>query len=213
MTKSFFYKVNGTEYEVEVIYKRIKNVHYRFRDGKFLVTCPRLTTKGFITKGLDKYGAQLIKRCTKPEPINEDSIYIFGNKYDLSYPGKITVSGYKEIKYTSQDELYKKIKPIFLDIVTKRVRYYESLMKVPSYKVSVKNMKSRFGSNSKYTKTLSFALTLVHFSMPIIDSVVVHELAHILVYDHSKKFYDVVYKYCPEYPKYRKMLIRGIYHD
>lgn len=210
---NFFYKVNDKEYEVEVIYKRIKNVHYRFRDNKFIVSCNRLTTKGFIVRGLDKYAEKLIKVSSKPEPINENSIYIFGYQYDLSYPGKITVSGYKEIIYNSQEELYKKIKPIFQDIITKRVRYYEKMMNVPSYKVSVRNMKSRFGSNSKHTKSLHFALTLVHYSMPIIDSVVVHELAHILVYDHSKKFYDVVYKYCPEYPKYRKMLIRGIYHD
>lgn len=210
---NFLYKVNDKEYEVEIIYKRIKNVHYRFKDGKFVISCNRYTTKGFIVKGLDKYAESLIKRSTKPEPINDNSIYIFGNKYDLSYPGKMTFDGTKVITFKDKDELFKKLKPIFLDIITKRVRYYEDLMKVPTYKVYVKNMKSRYGSNSKYTKRLSFALSLIHYSMPIIDSVVVHELAHILVYDHSKKFYDVVYKYCPDYDKYRKMLIRGIYHD
>ena len=210
---NFLYRVNDREYEVEIIYKRIKNVHYRFKDGKFVISCNRYTTKGFIVKGLDKYAESLIKRSTKPEPINDNSIYIFGNKYDLSYPGKMTFDGTKVITFKDKDELFKKLKPIFLDIITKRVRYYEDLMKVPIYKVYVKNMKSRYGSNSKYTKRLSFALSLIHYSMPIIDSVVVHELAHILVYDHSKKFYDVVYKYCPDYDKYRKMLIRGIYHD
>ena len=210
---NFFYKVNGVDYEVEVIYKRIKNVHYRFRDNKFIVSCNRLTSKGFIIKGLDKYAEKLIKSSVVPQAINENYIYIFGNKYDLSYPGKITIDGYPTIIFKNEDELYKKLKPIFLDIITKRVRYYESIMKLPSYKVGVRKMKSRYGSNSKRTKSLSFSLTLIHYSMPIIDSVVVHELAHILVYNHSKKFYDVVYKYCPEYPKYRKMLIRGIYHD
>ena len=210
---NFIYKVNDKEYEVEVIYKHIKNVHYRFRDNKFIVSCNRLTTKRFIIHGLDKFAKKLINASVKPEPISGDFVYLFGNKYDLSYPGKITFTGYKEIIYKDQDELYRKLKPIFLDIITKRVRYFETQMKLPSYKVSVKYMKSRFGSNSKYTKTLHFSLSLIHFSMPIIDSVVVHELAHILVYNHSKKFYDVVYKYCPDYPKYRKMLIRGIYHD
>ena len=210
---NFFYKVNDQEYEVVVIYKRIKNVHYRFKDGKFVVSCNRFTTKGFIIRGLDKYAASLIKRSNKEEPINNDSIYLFGVKYDLSYPGKISIQGYKEISFNNQDEFYKKIKPIFLDIITKRVRYYEAIMNLPTYKVSVKNMKTRYGSNSKATKRMSFSLVLIHYSMPIIDSVVVHELAHILVYNHSKKFYDVVYKYCPDYDKYRKMLIRGIYHD
>ena len=211
--KNFFYKVNGVDYEVEVIYKRIKNVHYRFRDNKFIVTCNMFTSRRFIESGLNKYASRLIKTSVKEEPVNESYIYIFGNKYDLSYPGRFSIQGYKDIIYNSKAELMKKLKPVFLDIVTKRVRYYESLMNVPSYKVSVRDMKSRYGSNSKRTKHMNFALTLIHYSMPIIDSVVVHELAHILVFNHSKKFYDVVYKYCPEYDKYRKMLIKGIYHD
>lgn len=210
---NFFYKVNDIDYEVEVIYKRIKNVHYRFKDNKFVVSCNRWTTKHFIIKGLDKYAEKLIKVSIKENPINDEHIYLFGNKYDLSYPGKITISNYPEIIYNSIDELKKKLKPIFLSIITNRVRYYESLMGAPSYKVSVREMSSRYGSNSKYSKRLNFAFTLIHYSMPIIDSVVVHELAHDFVYNHSKKFYDVVYKYCPDYDKYRKMLIKGIYHD
>ena len=82
-------------------------------------------------------------------------------------------------------------------------------MTLPLYKVTLKDMRTRFGSNSKHTKTLHFAYVLIHYSFDIIDSVIVHELAHILVYDHSKKFYDVVYKYCPDYDIYRKKLIKG----
>ena len=210
---NFFYKVNDKEYEVEVTYKRIKNVHYRFKDNKFVVSCNRWTTKHFIIKGLDKYAEKLIKVSVKEEPIKENYIYLFGNKYDLSYPGRISISNYPDIIYKSLIELKKKLKPIFTKIITERVRYYESLMGAPTYKVTVREMKSRYGSNSKYTKHMNFAFTLIHYSMPIIDSVVVHELAHIFVYNHSKKFYDVVYKYCPDYDKYRKMLIKGIYHD
>lgn len=210
---NFFYKVNDKEYEVEVTYKRIKNVHYRFKDNKFVVSCNKWTTKHFIMKGLDKYAEKLIKVSVKEEPIKEDYIYLFGNKYDLSYPGRISISNYPDIIYKSLPELKKKLKPIFTKIITERVRYYELLMGAPTYKVTVREMKSRYGSNSKYTKHMNFAFILIHYSMPIIDSVVVHELAHIFVYNHSKKFYDVVYKYCPDYDKYRKMLIKGIYHD
>ena len=73
-------------------------------------------------------------------------------------------------------------------------------------------MKSRYGSNSKKTKTLNFNLILIHYDVEVIDSVIIHELAHIKVFNHSKEFYDVVYRYCPNYDKYRKMLIKGIYH-
>lgn len=211
--KNFFYKVNGQEYEVVIIHKYIKNIHYRFRDNKFIVSCPLFTSKHLILRGLDRHAERMIKGSNKEEPLSEKHIYIFGNRYDLSYPGRFSIQGYQDIVYKNKDELMKKLRPVFLDVVTKRVRYYEKLMKLPSYQVSVRNMKSRLGSNSRKTKRLNFALSLVHYSMPIIDSVVVHELAHIEVFNHSKKFYDVVYKYCPEYPKYRKMLLKGVYHD
>lgn len=206
---NFFYKVNDKEYEVVITHKRIKNIHYRFRDGKFYVSCHPITLKRQIIKGLDRFAAKLIKVSTKQNPIGEDYIYLFGNKVIINERGKLKVQNYPQFEYKSHDDLLKKLKPIFLDILTKRVRYYESLMKVPSYKVSVRKMTSRYGSNSKQTKKLTFAYLLVHYSTDIIDSVIVHELAHILVFNHSKKFYDVVYKYCPDYDKYHTKLRKG----
>ena len=208
---NFFYKVNDKEYEVVVIHKRIKNIHYRFKDDKFVVSCPTFTLKSTITRGLDKFGAKLIKVSVKETPIKEDGLYLFGNFHKVNYPGKMSIDGV-EISFKDSEQLLKKLKPIFLNYVTGRVRYYEKQMNLPLYKVRVQNMKTRYGSNSKKTKTLNFALSLIHYEPKVIDSVVVHELAHILVFNHSQKFYDVVYKYCPEYNKYRKQLIKGVYH-
>ncbi|MBQ7243982.1 MAG: M48 family metallopeptidase, partial [Bacilli bacterium] len=53
----------------------------------------------------------------------------------------------------------------------------------------------------------TFQCRLMAFHPSIIDSVVVHELAHHYQFDHSKKFYDIVYRYCPDYDKLRKKLI------
>ena len=84
-------------------------------------------------------------------------------------------------------------------------------MNRPSYRITIRKMTSRYGSNSKTSKHITFATILLHYSLPIIDSVVVHELAHIEVFDHSKKFYDVVYKYCPDYDVLHKKLRKGEY--
>ena len=205
----FFYKVNGIEYPVYIIYKRIKNIHFRFIDGAFVISCNRLTTKKSIVSGLDKYGEGLIERSTKPQAIGEDFFYLLGKKLPYGDSGEINFTDGSKIVWKSKEEFDKKIKKYFLSFIKSRVEQYTKYMKLPLYKVSVKTMKTRFGSNSKHTKTLHFSTILMHYSTEIIDSVVVHELAHILVYDHSKKFYDVVYKYCPNYDVYRKKLIRG----
>ena len=41
----------------------------------------------------------------------------------------------------------------------------------------------------------------------IIDYVVVHELAHLIEMNHSKKFYEIIAKILPDY-KYRKKLLK-----
>ena len=208
---SFFYKVNEKEYLVEVTHKRIRNIHYRFVDDVFKVSCPYYVTKGSIIKGLDKFALKMIKKDQKTKPIGEDYIYLFGCKVNIQESGEISFTNGDKIIYKDHTDLDKKLHKMFLGILKEKVSYYSHQMNVPLYKVSLRNMKTRFGSNSKKTKSLHFSYVLIHFSHPIIDSVVVHELAHILVYDHSKKFYDVVYKYCPDYDIYRKKLIRGEY--
>ena len=208
---SFFYKVNEKEYLVEVTHKRIRNIHYRFVDGVFKVSCPYIVTKSSIVKGLDKYAAKMVAKSAKPKPIGEDYIYLFGSKVSLQESGEISFTNGDKLVYKDHADLDKKLHKMFLKILKDKVSYYSTKMNVPLYKVSLRNMKTRFGSNSKNTKSVHFSYVLIHFSHPIIDSVVVHELAHILVYDHSKKFYDVVYKYCPDYDIYRKKLIRGEY--
>ena len=207
----FFYKVNEKEYPVQVTYKRIKNIHYRFKDGVFMVSCSRLVSKSNIIKGLDKFAVSLLKRSEKPAPITEDYMYLFGVKVDLQENGEISFTNDKKIVYKDRTDLDKKLHKMFLEILKERVAYYSNIMSLPLYNVSLKNMKTRFGSNSSYTKTLHFSYMLIHYSYEIIDSVIIHELSHTLVRDHSKKFYDVVYKYCPNYKIYRKKLIRGEY--
>lgn len=210
---SFFYKVNEKEYLVEVTHKRIRNIHYRFVDGVFKVSCPYIVTKSSIVKGLDKFAVKMISRSEKEKPISEDYIYLFGSKVKIEKSGEISFTNGDKIIYKDHTDLDKKLHEMFLNILKEKVSYYSSKMNVPLYKVSLRNMKTRFGSNSKKTKSVHFSYVLIHFSHPIIDSVVVHELAHIIVYDHSQKFYDVVYKYCPNYDIYRKKLIRGEYSD
>lgn len=209
--EDFIYKVNDKEYQVIVIRKKIKNIHYRYVDGVFKISCNRFISIKELRNGLDKYALKLINRSAKENSIGEDFIYLYGVKVPLENEGQILFSDNTRISYDSKEDLLKKLKKYFLNYMKNRVGYYSSMMNLPLYKVTVKDMKSRFGSNSKHTKTLHFSTILMHYAPGTIDSVVVHELAHILHYDHSKKFYDVVYKYCPNYDIYRKKLIKGDY--
>ena len=210
--ETFFYTVNDKEYPVIINKKRIHNIHYRFRDGSFIVSCPILVSKKQVIKGLDKFAKKLIERSEETKPTQgEDFIYLFGVKVPVQDSGVIHFSNGEDISYSNRLELERKIKKMFLSYMTKKTEYYAKLMNLPVYQVKVRNSKTRFGSNSKYTKTINYSTTLIPYNSEVIDSVIVHELAHIKVYNHSKDFYDIVYKYCPNYDQCRKKLIKRIY--
>ena len=115
-----------------------------------------------------------------------------------------------EIK--NDDELNKYLKKYALNIIPMEVEKYRQIMEISvPYKVRIANTKHQYGSNSKSTHTLSFQISLIHYSLDIIDTVVVHELAHEFERNHQKGFYEIVYKYCPNYKALQKKLKRGIH--
>ena len=193
--------VNDKIINVYVEYKSIKNIYARFRDGVVYVTCRPSTSH----KSIEAICQTLLKRldckgvlCVEP-PVGEDFFYFFGKKERAS-------RGFSEVRL---DKMLKKQLISYLD---ERVEYYERIMGVTkAYKVGVRQMKSRYASNSFLTHRLSFSLKLVHFSKQIIDGVIVHELAHEFQRNHSRKFYEIVLNYYPHYRETDKLLKKGIY--
>lgn len=213
--EDFFYQIDDKEYKVVVSKKRIKNIHYRFINGEIRVSCPILTPKYVIVKGIkrneDWYRKQIERVEDKEGPIGENYIYFYGIKVYVTFPGKIEFTSDKAITFSSKEEMMEKVKKDYLDYVSRTTKYYASLMGVPEYRVSIKDVKRRYGSNSRKTKRIYYSTELLHYSYDIINSVIVHELAHCLVYNHSPAFYEVVYKYSPHYNECRKKLINKVY--
>ena len=213
MVKEYIFEYNDKQYVVQVNYKKgLRNIHFRYRDDKFVVSSPYLVSKNKIFEGLRKHADYLLKHAENEKPAGDNYLYILGIKTPISDQGEINFTNGNKIVYKSRDDLNKKLRKYYLDLVTRRVRYYEQIMKVESYNVRVKNMKTRLGSNSRKTKTLYFSLSLLSYSYDVIDSVVIHELTHILVFNHSKEFYKILYRYCPNYDECRKRLREAQYH-
>jgi hypothetical protein len=53
---------------------------------------------------------------------------------------------------------------------------------------------------------LSFSWRLLMTPIDVIDYVVIHELAHIVHHNHSKRFWSLVEKWMPDYRERRKKL-------
>ena len=72
-------------------------------------------------------------------------------------------------------------------------------------KISLRNQRTRFGSCS-YQNNISLNINLMKYDFDVIDYVLIHELCHTKVKNHSKNFWIEVEKYCPNYKELRKKL-------
>lgn len=65
-------------------------------------------------------------------------------------------------------------------------------------KISIRGQTTRWGScSSKYN--LSFNFKLMQFRQEVIDYVIFHELCHLIEMNHSKSFWSLLKKFCPDY--------------
>lgn len=208
----------GTDYQVEVIFKKTRIMKIRLKNNIFYVTCPIFLKKNKfeelkeVLNFINKCAPKLLQKVSKNLPSGENFIYLFGDKIDINYPGLIKFSNNYEISFNNKEELERKLIRFFKSIMEERTLYFEKLMKITTpYKVSVRKMETRYGSNSKLTHKICYNLFLIHFSIEIIDSVIVHELAHEFFHYHDNKFYSLVKKYYPNYDLCHQKLRKRIY--
>ena len=134
--------------------------------------------------------SEIIRLTTKFAPrllVEEITSYSIEQKWCYLFGEKM------QINFFNEDELNKYLKFEFTNYLNTRVRELEQIMGIKKpYKIHVRNTKTRYGSNSSKTHSLSFQIGLVHFSKDIIDSVIIHELAHDKYHNHQEEFYNEV---------------------
>lgn len=77
------------------------------------------------------------------------------------------------------------------------VHAYEIAMGVTVTRVSVRSMKTRWGSCTPKTGTIRIARELAAYPVECLDMVVAHELVHLLEPSHNQRFHALLDMYCP----------------
>ena len=204
--------IDGKIYKVKINKKAFqRNSYIRLKDDVFYISTNLTATESFVSNFLEKYAVTLIKRNQKYKKvlIKEDGMYIFGEFVNFE-EGFIKVLNHN-ILYSTPEDFYKKVNKIVKPYFDERLKYFEEVMNVtPLYNLKLRKSTTRYGCNIKKTHTITFNLELIHYDLEIIDSVIIHELAHHFEFNHQKNFYNIVYKYCPNYDELDRKLKRGI---
>jgi predicted metal-dependent hydrolase len=86
-----------------------------------------------------------------------------------------------------------------------RARAFAEEMGLRVERIFIRSPRTNWGTCSA-KRNLGFNWRLVLAPLPIIDYVVVHELAHLAQLNHSPDFWKIVGRYCPDFKERRKWL-------
>jgi predicted metal-dependent hydrolase len=168
------------------------------RDGALVVRSPYLVGGRVIEKFICEKQNWIVRKVTqskrkiaKPKYIPGEKHLFLGKKRDLGIYRR------EELKKFYKDQTAK----IIEDIMFKRDRAYLA----NNGKIKIKFYRSKWGSCSA-KNSLSFNAVLAMAPIEVIEYVVLHELVHTKIKNHSKKFWSEVEKYDFKYKINRKWL-------
>ncbi len=104
-----------------------------------------------------------------------------------------------------QDTVQSAIQRAALLLFEERLNHYSPLLSVHWKALKLSNAGGRWGS-AKSDGTIRLNWRLMHYRLPVIDYVVVHELSHLRHMDHSPRFWDTVESIMPDYALLKKEL-------
>ena len=106
-----------------------------------------------------------------------------------------------QIRDSVQAWLMRRAKQLF----TERLDHFAPQLQVQWRKLALSNAGTRWGS-ARIDGSIRLNWRLIHFTPSVIDYVVVHELSHLRVMDHSPRFWDTVRAVVPDYALLRDQL-------
>ncbi|WGI36867.1 YgjP-like metallopeptidase domain-containing protein [Mesomycoplasma lagogenitalium] len=218
--KKYLFEIENQKVEV---FFRISKKHFctlKITSNKILVLHNKTLQEKEI-ETLLKIFSENIKNHLKAQRIDFDNLYFYflGQKYDYQiaqkgqsfYFSKPTFLSKYTFRNNEEEKIKDKLKELlereFLKYLTSKVRYWEKIMEINyENEIALREKNSTWGTNYIKQKKIIFSKNLWAFSQEIIESVIIHELSHCFWGDHSKKFWAIVYKFCPDYQILTKKL-------
>ncbi len=147
-------------------------------------------------------------KVLKKEFVNGEGFLYLGKYY------KLYIVDNQDIPLKLEDGFYlsrsflDKAREVFIDwykkeafdIISERVKWYAQKSNLKHNKINITSAQKRWGSCSS-NGNLNFSYRLIMAPIPVIDYVVVHELAHLEERNHGKNFWIKVKMLMPDYKK------------
>jgi predicted metal-dependent hydrolase len=207
--------------EIEIIKKKIKNLHLYVLppNGAVRISAPlslsdenirlfAVSKINWIRVQQNKFAGQL--RHSKREFVSGETIYIWGKPYylQIAYSNKTNhflLDGEKAILTVRKESTAQQRENCVNEVLRKYLKteinrllpVWEQKTGLQCKRWLVKYMKTRWGTYSVTTGTVSFNLQLAHKPIECLEYIIVHELGHVAHHNHGKGFVAYMDAYLP----------------
>ena len=198
--------LNNQEYEVNIKYKKVKNINIRIiSPGIILVTCPKRTSNHEINEILEK-NHLWIEKTIKKYIGKKEGFLLNGISYPIVFSDHNYFDGTTVYLINNNVSNIKNLLDQYafhiFDLFEEILKKYE----IKDTALSLKYYKSRWGCCKYKSREIILNKYLIQLSDELIMSVMMHEISHLFVHDHSNKFYEVLKQYDVSYKEHRKEL-------
>lgn len=210
---------------------KIKNIYITIENGEVVIKAPWYTTRNQIQEVVESKRDWIMKKLEEynvsPRKVKEyedgEKFQILGESYYLNIYYKdinnaiLNVENEKieiilPLSYAEEDnteQIKKMIDKMYYMIAEKEV---ESAMEKTRKMVGlapeeykIKKIKYAWGTCSS-RKVITINQNLMMYSRKAIEYVILHEICHLKYMNHSKKFWEMVESYMPDYKEAEKEL-------
>ena len=217
--------------DVKIIKKDVKNITLKVRpNGEAILTAPNSASDEHIKFIMQKRAKWIVQKraffasfkTPQKEYVSGEDFRYLGRSYRL----KVVQSkeecvklqrGYLELFVKDKSDLKRKENLIYEWYYEKAMLYFfnilqefNKIVKQDIKNIKIRQMKTRWGSCNPYKSYINLNIELIKKPKACIEYVVFHELAHLLYPDHSKKFYDYLTLYMPDWQKRKEILDRAV---
>ena len=201
----------------ELIRSKRKTVGlYIDRDGRLIVRAPRHAPRALIDAFVQEKEAWILEKQTlarrmaeqnQPRQFKDGETFLYLGE---SYPLAIVDRQAKPLVFNAGFHLRRDTQPRAAElfeawyrgqarqVIGERIAWYTARYSFQYKLIRISGARNRWGSNST-TGTLSFTWRLVMAPLEMIDYVVVHELVHTRVRNHSPAYWAALAEIMPDY--------------
>ena len=206
--------LQNRKFRYQIYRKKIKSLRLQITSkDSFSVSAPSLIPLFVINKFIKKHQRWIVKHASQVSalpPLNHlTSVSILGKNYQITFRQSqqniLSISRSKQtitvltssLSQTHLKSIFQsRFKPYSKNLITHQINHLSSLFKFKYNRVTVRNQRSRFGSCSS-KGNLNFNWQIIFFPPDKFRHIVLHELVHLSIKNHSKIFWHTLALYDP----------------